>query len=57
MIGKLPFQANGVTGYPKLCFNGVRHGDEMKIDLLWTEASRSCESGKLLPMSGKKVAG
>jgi hypothetical protein len=56
MTGKSPFQANGVTGYPKLCFSGVRHGHEMKIDLLWTEAGSPCESGKLRPMAGKKLS-
>ena len=56
MIGHLPFNANGVTGYPKLCFTGVRNGGEMKIDLLWTEARSACGDGKLLPMAGRKVA-
>jgi hypothetical protein len=56
MTGHLPFQANGVTGYPKLCFTDVGNGGEMKIDLLWTEARRACKDGKLLPMAGKKVA-
>jgi hypothetical protein len=55
MTGHLPFQANGVTGYPKLCFTGTRQGDEMKIDLRWHEAERSCEGGKLLPMAAKKI--
>jgi hypothetical protein len=59
MTGHLPFRTGRpgamVTGYPKLCFTGIRHGDEMKIDLLWTEASSSCEAGKLLPMAGKKL--
>jgi hypothetical protein len=56
MIGQLPFNANGVTGYPKLCFTGVRSGDEMKIDLLWTEARNACTGRKSLAMAGKKVA-
>ena len=55
MTGHLPFNANGVTGYPKLCFTGVRNGGEMKIDLLWTESRNACDKGKLLPMAGKKV--
>lgn len=55
MTGHLPFSANGVTGYPKLCFTGVRNGGEMKIDLLWTDARNACDQGKLLPMAGKKV--
>ena len=60
MIGHLPFQAGRagamVTGYPKLCFTGIRHGNGMNLDLLWTEAQSSCESGRLLPMAAKKVA-
>jgi hypothetical protein len=55
MTGHLPFNANGVTGYPKLCFTGVRNGGEMKIDLLWTESRNTCDKGKLLPMAGRKV--
>jgi hypothetical protein len=59
MTGHLPFQAGRpgamIAGYPKLCFTGVRHDNEMKIDLLWTEAGSSCESGRLLPMAGKKL--
>jgi hypothetical protein len=60
MVGDSPFQAGRpgamVTGYPKLCFTGIRHGDDMKIDLLWTEARSSCQNGKLLPMAGKRLA-
>ena len=60
MSGHLPFQAGRpgamVTGYPKLCFTGIRNGDEMKIDLLWTEARDACDDGKLLPMAAKRVA-
>lgn len=55
MTGHLPFNANGVVGYPKLCFTGVRNGGEMKIDLRWTDASSACDQGRLLPMAGKKV--
>jgi len=56
MTGHLPFQANGVEGYPKLCFTGIRNGDEMKVELRWTEARRACDEGKLLPMAAKKEA-
>ena len=59
MVGTSPFQAGsgGVmrTGYPKLCFTGIRRDNEMKIDLRWSEASLTCEDGKLLPMAAKKV--
>jgi hypothetical protein len=60
MVGHLPFQAGRpgamVTGYPKLCFSGVRHEDAMKIELLWTEAGRSCESGSVLSMAARKLS-
>ena len=60
MTGHLPYQAGRpdamVTGFPKLCFTGVRNGGEMKIELRWTDASRPCEEGKVLPMTGKKIA-
>ncbi len=56
MTGHLPFQANGVEGYPKLCFTGTRNGDDMKIGLLWTVARSACKDGKLLPMAAKRVA-
>ena len=56
MTGHVPFNANGVIGYPKLCFTGLRNGGEMKIDLLWTEARSACTDGKSRPMAAKKVA-
>jgi hypothetical protein len=60
MVGHSPFQAGRpgamVTGYPKLCFTGIGNGNEMRIDLLWTEARTSCENGKLLRMAGKRLA-
>jgi hypothetical protein len=56
MTGHLPFNANGVIGYPKLCFTGLGNGGEMKIDLHWTKARSACTGGKSLPMAGKKVA-
>lgn len=59
MVGHLPFWAQGSagysTGYPKLCFNGVRNGGEMKVELLWTEARLSCDTGKPYPMAAKRV--
>lgn len=56
MTGRLSFHANGIEGYPKLCFTGVRNGDEMKIDLDWTEARSPCDQGSLLSMVAKRVA-
>lgn len=61
MTGHLPFSTSSGgqvqhAGYPNLCFTGVRSGDEMKIELRWTEAGRTCEEGNLLPMAAKKVA-
>jgi hypothetical protein len=60
MTGHHPFQAGRpgamLTDFPKLCFTGLRNAGEMKIDLLWTDASRACSDGKLLPMLGKKLA-
>jgi len=60
MVGHLPFQTGRsgeiVTGYPKLCFTGTRHGDEMDLELRWTEAKSSCESGHVHPMAAKKVS-
>ena len=55
MTGHLPFEANGVTGYPKLCFDGVRTGADMKIELRWTEAQSACSEGRLLPMTAKRI--
>ena len=55
MTGHLPYTANGIKGYPKLCFAGVRSGGEMSIELRWTEGGSSCEAGRLLPMAGKRV--
>ena len=55
MVGMSPFNANGVIGYPKLCFDGTRAGSQMKIDLLWTEARRPCDDARLYPMAAKKL--
>jgi len=60
MVGHLPFQAGRpgamVAGYPKLCFSGVRQGDEMHIDLLWSIGGKACDGGRLLPMAAKRLA-
>jgi hypothetical protein len=60
MTGHSPFQVgrNGamLIGYPKLCFTGVGKGDDMKIELRWSEARSACDEGQLLPMVAKKVA-
>jgi hypothetical protein len=55
MVGALPFTANGVVGYPKLCFDGTRNGSEMKLEMRWAEAQRPCDDGKLHPMAAKKL--
>ncbi len=55
MVGTSPFWANGVIGYPKLCFEGTRAGAEMRIVLRWTEAKRSCEDATLYPMAARKL--
>ena len=55
MVGTLPYTTNGGVGYPKLCFNGTRHGSEMKLETRWAEARRPCDDGKLYPMAAKKL--
>jgi len=59
IVGHSPFHVGSAgatfTGYPKPCFSGIRHGDAMKIELLWTEAGRSCESGSLLSMAARRL--
>jgi hypothetical protein len=55
MVGTSSFNANGVIGYPKLCFDGTRAGSQMKIDLLWTEARRPCDDARHYPMAAKKL--
>ncbi len=52
MLGRLPSSA----GYPKLCFQGVRDGDAMKVGLFWTGARDSCKGGPVMPMAGRKLA-
>ncbi len=60
MTGHLPFSAGRagamITGYPKLCFTGVRQGNQMKLDLLWSEAGMPCDDGRTRPMAGTKLA-
>ncbi|HWB83718.1 MAG TPA: hypothetical protein VG675_06235 [Bryobacteraceae bacterium] len=55
MTGHLPFKANGITGYPKLCFTGVPNAGGMRIELRWTAAGNSCDSGKVYPMIARKL--
>lgn len=60
MVGSSPSWAYGSAGrtesYPKLCFQGVRDGDAMKIGLFWTGAQHSCKGGPVMPMAGRKLA-